>query len=89
MAKKKLEAPPTVHDLVEQVVRLQTRARSLYGKIDPLMSQITTALQADPKAPRVFEIDGVQYEWQDLFDGGRAKVKVDQYIARYKITERR
>ncbi len=89
MAKKKLMAEPTTHDLVEQIVKLQTRARSLYGKIDPLLSEITKRCLADPDAPRVFEIDGQQYEWQDRFAGDRAKVRVDQYIARYQITASR
>jgi len=89
MAKKKLVADPTVHDLVEKIVILQTRARKLYGQIDPLLSQITQRLQADPSLPRVFEVDGVQFEWQDRFAGDRAKVRVDQYIARYLIAPTR
>jgi len=89
MAKKKLAGEPTTHDLVEQIVKLQTRARSLYGKIDPLLNEITKRCLADPDAPRVFEIDGNQFEWQDLFSGERAKVRVDQYISRFKIAPSR
>jgi hypothetical protein len=85
MAKKKLLAEPTTHDMVEEIVKLQTRARALYGKIDPLLSEITKRCLANPDAPRVFEVEGQQYEWQDRFAGDRAKVRVDQYVARYLI----
>jgi len=84
-SKKKLVAPATTHDLVAQLVAIKTRARKLYQKIDPLMAQITDRLTKDPDEPRLFEIDGQQYEFIDRFAGDRCKARVDQYVSRYDV----